>query len=203
MSDQPLIKLHNTKDTEFEFNVAINGPSDEATPVVRFVIENVKGYNVVVDCAQTADDNWAVKIPALQHLNETHNFHVEVIVDGYFFVPTQGLVEVVQAPQVAIKESFATQQPATEKPKVTAKFEKVELVETKKEVRDFYDLTESQQSDLHSKTKQTGVLLQKAGKMMESGFNQKSVKPLDTKTLDKMLSIVKESVDSVRSKLLG
>ena len=200
MSDQPVIKLHNAKETEFEFNVAINGPSEEATPVVRFVLENVKGYNVAIDCAQAGDDNWAVKIPALQNLNENHNFHVEVIVDGYFFIPTQGLVEVVQAPQVAIKESFATQQ-TQEKPKVTAKFESV--VEAKKPLRQFYDLTESEQDDLHKKTKQAGLLLQKAGKMMESGFDQKSAKPLDTSTLNKMLSIVKESVDSLSTKLFG
>lgn len=200
MSDQPVIKLHNAKETEFEFNVAINGPSEEATPVVRFVLENVKGYNVAIDCAQSGDDNWAVKIPALQLLDENHNFHVEVIVDGYFFIPTQGLVEVVQAPQVAIKESFATQQ-TQEKPKVTAKFDTV--VETKKPLREFYDLTESEQDDLHKKTKQAGLLLQKAGKMMEAGFDQKSAKPLDTSTLNKMLSIVKESVDSLSTKLFG
>lgn len=200
MSDQPVIKLHNAKETEFEFNVAINGPSEEATPVVRFVLENVKGYNVAIDCAQSGDDNWAVKIPALQLLDENHNFHVEVIVDGYFFIPTQGLVEVVQAPQVAIKESFAAQQ-TQEKPKVTAKFDTV--VETKKPLREFYDLTESEQDDLHKKTKQAGLLLQKAGKMMEAGFDQKSAKPLDTSTLNKMLSIVKESVDSLSTKLFG
>ena len=201
MSNQPLIKLHNAKETEFEFNVAINGPSEEATPVVRFVLENVRGYNVAIDCSQTAEDNWAVKIPAIQNLNENHNFHVEVIVDGYFFIPTQGLVEVVQAPQVAIKESFANQQ-VTGKPKVTAKFEQV--TETKEQtIKEFYDLTESQQEDLDKKTKQAGVLLQKAGKMMEAGFDHTASKPLDTKTLDKMLSIVKECVDSVKTKLLG
>lgn len=201
MSDQPLIKLHNAKETEFEFNVAINGPSEEATPVVRFVLENVRGYNVAIDCSKTAEDNWAVKIPAIQNLNENHNFHVEVIVDGYFFIPTQGLVEVVQAPQVAIKESFTTQQ-ATGKPKVTAKFEQVTEAKEQK-IREFYDLTESQQDDLDKKTKQAGLLLQKAGKMMEAGFDHNASKPLDTKTLDKMLSIVKECVDSVKTKLLG
>ena len=79
------------------------------------------------------------------------------------------------------------------------------MVEETKEqtIKEFYDLTESQQEDLDKKTKQAGVLLQKAGKMMEAGFDHTASKPLDTKTLDKMLSIVKECVDSVKTKLLS
>jgi hypothetical protein len=199
MTDQPVIKLHNSKETEFEFNVAIQGPSEEAKPVVRFVLENIKGYNVAIDCEQAGDDSWAVKIPALNILEENHNFHVEVIVDGYFFVPTSGLIEVVNPPQVAIKESIATS--TQDKPKVVAKFESTIVATPKKRLVEYYDLKDSDQDALHKRTKQAGVLLQKAGKMMEQGFDAKSTKPLDTSTLDKMLTIVKESVDSLKSKI--
>lgn len=193
MNDQPVIKLHNAKETEFEFNVAINGPSDESTPVVRFVLENVKGYNVAVDCNKVGPDSWGVRIPALQHLSENHNFHVEVIVDGYFFIPSQGLVEVVQAPQVAIKEGLSQ-----DKPKVTAQIKQVTESEIPKKLKEFYDLTESDQNILQTKTKQAGLLLQKAGKIMEAGFESKQ---LDTSSLNKMIVLVKESLDSIKSKL--
>ena len=200
MSDQPLIQLHNTKETEFEFNVAINGLSESVKPSVRFVLENVKGYNVTINCQQLEEGNWAVKVPALKNLNETHNFHIEVLADGYYFIPTSGLVEVVHAPQVTVKENF-TLQKVQSKPVVSAKVNNAEVQRPK--LREFYDLTESEQDVLHTKTQQAGILLQKAGKIMESGFDPASHKPLDTATLDKMIGMITESVASIKSKILG
>jgi len=190
MSNQPVIKLHNTKDTEFEFNVAIQGMTNESAPVVRFVVENVKGYNVAINAERSADGNWAVKVPALQSLEENTNFHVEVIVDGYYFVPTTGLVEVVKPSQTSIRDSFAKHSPVVES-------------NAPQKVVKYYDLTEAEQDILHTKTKQVGMLLTKAGQMMEAGFDSSGTKPLDTATLNKALNLVKEGVDSLKAKLLG
>lgn len=201
MSDQPLIQLHNAKETEFEFNVAINGLSESTQPIVRFVLENVKGYNVTINCQQLEEGNWSVKVPALKNLNETHNFYVEVLADGYYFIPTTGLVEVVHAPQVTIKENFTIQK-VQPKPVVSAKVDNVE-VQYEPQLRQFYDLTEAEQDVLQAKTKQAGILLQKAGKIMESGFDPASHKPLDTATLDKMIGMITESVASIKSKIFG
>ncbi len=189
MSNQPVIKLHNSKETEFEFNVAIQGHGSESQPMVRFVVENVKGYNVALDCQSTGKDLWSVKVPAISTLEENHNFRVEVIVDGYYFVPTTGLVEVQKAPQVSVRESFKTGTDVN--------------ADSPKQLLQYYDLTEAEQDILQSKTKQAGILLQKAGKIMEAGFDANSTKPLDTKSLNKMIEMVKESVDNIKSKLFS
>lgn len=200
MTDQPVIRLHNSRETEFEFDVAIQGPSEESKPVVRFVLENVKGYNVAIDCESSGSNKWAVKIPALNQLSENHNFHVEVIVDGYFFVPTAGLVEVTSPPQVAIKESFATKK--IEKPMVSATFENVELVPAKKKLVEYQDLDLRDQIALHNQTVKTGAVLTKAGKIMENGFDTKQSKMLDSKSLSNLIRMIKESLDNINNKIM-
>jgi hypothetical protein len=189
MSNQPVIKLHNSKETEFEFNVAIQGHNSENAPQVRFVVENIKGYNVAVDCQSIGKDLWSAKVPAIATLEENHNFRVEVIVDGYYFVPTSGLVEVQKAPQVSVRESYKTGADVS--------------TESPKQLLQYYDLTEAEQDILQTKTKQAGLLLQKAGKIMEAGFDPNSTRPLDTASLSKMIEMVKESVDNIKSKLFS
>jgi hypothetical protein len=199
MTDQTVIRLHNSKDTEFEFDVAIQGPSQESSPIVRFVVEDVRGYNVAIDCESAGNDKWAVRIPALQNLNENHNFHVEVIVDGYFFVPTNGIVEVINPPQVAMRENIATKK--IEKPLVSAKFENTVKVTAKKQLIEYRDMDVDTQAKLHQQTVAAGAVLAKAGKIMENGFEAKGGRRLDTTTLNKLVTMVKESLDSVTNKI--
>jgi hypothetical protein len=199
MIDQTVIRLHNSKETEFEFDVAIQGPGQESSPIVRFVVEDVKGYNVAIDCESAGNDKWAVRIPALQNLNENHNFHVEVIVDGYFFVPTNGIVEVINPPQVAIRENIATKK--IEKPQVSAKFENTVKVTTKKRLVEFREMDADTQGKIHKQTVAAGTILTKAGKIMEQGFEAQKGKRLDTSTLSKLITMVRESLDSVTNKI--
>jgi hypothetical protein len=199
MNDQPVIRLHNNKETEFEFDVAIQGPSENSTPVVRFVVEDIKGYNVAVDCESAGAEKWSVRIPPLQNLDEAHNFHVEVIVDGYFFVPTAGLVEVVNPPQVAMRENISTRR--IEKPQVVAKFENTVKVTTKKKLVEYSEMNPDLQTRLHQQTVNAGTILSKAGKIMEQGFNPTNGKRLDTKSLSGLINMVKESLDNITNKI--
>lgn len=194
MDNLPVIRLHSAKDTEFEFDVAIQRPSDDVDPVVRLVIENDKGYNIAIDCEPHGDSKWAVTIPALQMLDESRTFHVEVIVDGYFFVPTNGLVEVVSPPKVAIKENFTA--PKNDKPQVIATFET--KITKKPKLLEYRELTSTDQTKLNHLTMRTGSVLSKAGKIMESGFDNKS---LDTATLSKLITMVQEGLSTVSSKI--
>lgn len=195
---QPVIKLHNSKDTEFEFDVAIQGPNGDASPVVRFVVENVNGYNVAVECESRGINKWAAHVPAINSLTEDHKFHIEVIVEGYYFVPTEGLIEVVNAPQVEIKENFLPTEMT--KPFVSADLSGV-VTESKAKVLVEYDLLGvKKQKTLNEQTVKTGVILSKAGKLMQAGFEAE--KPLDTKNLNSIINLVKESLESLRSKIL-
>lgn len=194
MDNLPVIRLHSAKETEFEFDVAIQRPSDDSDPAVRLVIENNKGYNIAIDCESHGNNKWAVTIPALSMLDESRSFHVEVIVDGYFFVPTNGLVEVVSPPKVAIKENFSAAK--NDKPQVIATFEN-KLIK-KPKLLEYRNMNETDQVKLNQLTIRTGSVLSKAGKIMETGFENKN---LDTATLSKLITMVQEGLSTVSSKI--
>lgn len=194
MENLPVIRLHSAKETEFEFDVAIQRPSDDSEPAVRLVIENSKGYNIAIDCESHGNSKWAVTIPALTMLDESRSFHVEVIVDGYFFVPTNGLVEVISPPKVAIKESFASQK--LDKPHVVATFES--KITKKPKLLEYRDMNATDQVKLNQITVRTGSALMKVGKIMESGVDGKN---LDTDKLSKLISMVQEGLNTVSAKI--
>lgn len=120
MSDA-IIRINNTKYSELDFDVNIQGISvdkPENAAQVRFVITNVHGGDLSFACSKRADNayKWEVKIPPLPMLNaeqNAHAFRVEVIIDGYYFEPACGNLILLKNPDVHISSN-------TEKPKVTA-----------------------------------------------------------------------------------
>lgn len=122
-----VIKVNNTKETNLEFDIAIQGLMEDSNPNtdVRFVVKNVNNkYNVSVKCARNENNKWVANLPALQLESKSQPFQIEVIVDGYYFAPASGTLEVINEPKVKIKEEADKKQI-----KVTASFEGSSIVE--------------------------------------------------------------------------
>jgi hypothetical protein len=125
------IKLSNSKDTELEFDVSIQGLNEDTAGAadVRFVIANADDrFNMSVKCIKTEGTKWMAKIPAPKLQNSDQNFRVEVIVDGYYFEPANGKLILMTEPTVGITEHVS-------KPiAVAASFSQPTIVETKPQV---------------------------------------------------------------------
>lgn len=119
MSDATTIKINPAKNSDLEFDVMIQGIDDINIPAVRFVITSeVAQCDYAFRCKRVEGEKykWVASLPALEHVKEsTVPFHVEVIVDGYYFEPAQGTVILVTDPTVKF-------QPSVSKPTVTTSF---------------------------------------------------------------------------------
>lgn len=112
-----VVTINNTKETEFNFDINIKGISPEdlrGLSKVRFVIEDVNDYNLTFKCErrelEQETTSWYVKIPALTQLKRTsYTFHIEVIVDGFYFEPASGPLYIVSTPNIEMaKEKEST-----------------------------------------------------------------------------------------------
>lgn len=130
MADEPSIKINPAKKSELEFEVIIQGIDKINIPLVRFVISSeAESCDYCFRCTKIDDvqDMWLAKLPVLTHLKEsTHKFHVEVIVDGYYFEPAQGTLLLVTDPSVKF-------QPTVSKPVVKTTFTVKQDEEPKKQ----------------------------------------------------------------------
>lgn len=121
MSDATTITINPTKNSDLEFDVMIQGLDGGELPVVKFVITSeAAGCDYAFRCSKVegedAKNRWLAKLPALQHIKENSvKFHVEVIVEGYYFEPAQGTVTLISDPSVKF-------QPTVSKPTVTTSF---------------------------------------------------------------------------------
>jgi hypothetical protein len=102
-----------------EFEVIIQGLDDKNLPMVKFVLTNeAQGCDCAYRCVRAEGKHmWVAKLPPLTHIKGTDvPFHVEVVVDGYYFEPAQGTVSFIVDPSV----KFATS--SGPKPTVTTSF---------------------------------------------------------------------------------
>lgn len=111
----------------------IQGMDDMNVPVVRFVITSEAAqcdYSFSCKRVEGEKNKWCAKLPALLHVKEsTVKFHVEVIVDGYYFEPAQGSVTLVTDPTVKFT-------PSVSKPTVTTSFTVRQEPDEKKDEED-------------------------------------------------------------------
>jgi len=94
MMSTNILTITNKKKNDLEFDLEIEGleggPSD-----VRFVIETSE-MDLGFKCTQQKGKKCSVNIPPLPHLEKTmYPFRIEVVADGYYFVPMKGQVNVV------------------------------------------------------------------------------------------------------------
>ena len=112
-----IIQLNPKKSSTLEFDVKISGLED-ITPIVRFIIQNVKdNIDWVVNCKLIDDAKWQAAFPAFDNIKlDTCRFFVEVIVDEYYFKPASGKIVFVNTPDISFKAKNVP------KPSVTTSF---------------------------------------------------------------------------------
>ncbi len=121
MSEATTIKINPAKNSDLEFDVMIQGMDNNEPPVVKFAsTSEAAGCDYAFRCTKVEGEEtkhrWLAKLPALQHIKESEvKFHVEVIVDGYYFEPAMGTVILVTEPGVKF-------QPNVTRPTVTTSF---------------------------------------------------------------------------------
>lgn len=120
MAEQNIIRLNQKHDTEFEFEVTVQGisvDSPEDAAKVRFVIKTSDDYCIRFHCSRRegTSNKWVVVFPPLDFINKdkAYDFTIEVIIDGYYFEPLQSTLMFITDPQVQLTKPIS-------KPKVTA-----------------------------------------------------------------------------------
>lgn len=111
------LKINPASNAELEFDVMVQGIDDKTPPEVRFVVETEQ-YDRMFKCTRVAEEKhkWCAKLPAMKDLKQDScSFRVEVVVDGYFFVPAKGTLSLVRDPDV----KFQTE---STRPSVTTSF---------------------------------------------------------------------------------
>lgn len=168
-----LITISNVKENVLEFDVEIKGiDTDETT--VRFIIE-VNKMKLSFDCEKGKEEKlWSVKIPALSILETTsYPFHIDVIVDGYYFDAMKGSINVV-----------GTHEIYTTKPKniTLAPFKKKEEKVDKKPTKEKSSTKDKKVVKLKKKSSTKGI----AEKIIQSvtGLNVKKEKTIVEKIKD-------------------
>jgi hypothetical protein len=93
-----VVTITNTKDQEIEFDLTVNG-LDASAAQVRFVI-HTGNVDLSFSCKKQSN-KWVATIPPISLLQRTaYNFTIQAIIDGYYFEPMTGTVNIVGTPQV-------------------------------------------------------------------------------------------------------
>lgn len=101
-TDTTEISINITKQAKIEFEVHIQGTSDEDM-VVRMVLKDVDvGCDLSFPCDHMEDSTWTVTFPPLSSIlkRSFYPFVLEVVVDGYYFDPAEGVITCASAPTV-------------------------------------------------------------------------------------------------------
>ncbi len=88
-----VVTITNTKDQEIEFDLTVNG-LDASAAQVRFVI-HTGNVDLSFSCKKQSN-KWVATIPPISLLQRTaYNFTIQAIIDGYYFEPMTGTVNIV------------------------------------------------------------------------------------------------------------
>lgn len=203
MSNQATLKVNSCKDTEFEFDVEIQGLNEENTAAaeVRFVVLEVNGqFDAAIKCSRTTTNRWLVRIPPLNLTSVQQPFQIEVIVDGYYFVPVSGNLFVVSTPKIDLSAQ------ETSKPIVSATFAVIEepaFFEGREPVKTRRLLEASEMSlkechDVARKVQVASKIMKKASAVLE---NIVDVDNLNNKVIAGTLETVRQAIDLVEMKV--
>lgn len=89
------ITINLSRPTELEFDMTTNGlHKDGDIPIVRFMlIDSTTEISYVFPCTKKTKKRWIAKIPKLNITPKNeYTFCIECIIDGYYFVPAEGTV---------------------------------------------------------------------------------------------------------------
>ena len=98
-----VITIVNTRANPLDFDIAIQGV-DSKDAQVKFVIET-NPVQFGFPCTRGEGEKWHVELPPLPQIEQvSYNFHIEIVVDGYFFEPYRGTINVTAEPTVNASE---------------------------------------------------------------------------------------------------
>jgi len=127
-----VVSIVNTRENPLEFDISIQGVVDKDTSV-KFVIEtNPVHFSFL--CHKGEGDKWVVNIPPLPHIERvSYPFHIEIVVDGYYFEPYSGTLIVTAEPEVKATDVHKTRPAA---PIVAPVVKNVEVQEDEESITD-------------------------------------------------------------------
>lgn len=104
MAEKSIIKVNKNKPTTVDFDLNIEGVDNQKKTTVRLIIEGVVGgCDIAIAATKGNDGQWSVRIPNLKNFEDKkYNVSLEVVVDGYHFVPASGELMLVDEPTVKI-----------------------------------------------------------------------------------------------------
>jgi len=104
MASQSIINVKKNAPTTIEFKLDVTGVEEAKKTQTSLVIEGVlNGCDICVKAEHKKDDIWSVTIPNLKNFTkESYGVRLEVVVDGYHFVPAQGKMVIVDNPVVEV-----------------------------------------------------------------------------------------------------
>lgn len=93
--------LNNDQSQTFDFKLDVEG-IDPKDALVRFAIDD-NGMFHSFPCEKREDGVYSVYIPAMPFLEKkTYPCKIEVVIDGYFFIPMTGNILVAERPKVTV-----------------------------------------------------------------------------------------------------
>lgn len=194
------LKINTSEETRYDFDVSIDGLDANANPEVRFVIEG-ESHDTAVKCTKGKLGGWSVVIPPMPLL-ETSGFKVEVIVDGYYFMPVSGGLQVISPPKVNLKETFTS--PIADKPSVSASFSgamdiiKETVISEKRTLLEFADLSPKTRRALAADVGTASMVMKRAADLLEIVHGREEI---NITSLTEIMNIIKKTVASVEVKI--
>lgn len=95
-----IISINHTKKNTIEFDLTSEGLETKGMEV--FLVIKAKDMDIRFKCKDKKNDKWEVEVPVLNHLLEktAYNCQIEVVSDGYHFIPMKGSLNVVGSADV-------------------------------------------------------------------------------------------------------
>lgn len=190
------LSIHSHRPTDVEFDVSIQGISEDSPATVRFVVENHRGYDVCIVCEQTTDNKFRAKIPALDIEESEQPYRVEVIVDGYYFSPSRGSMRVARAPRVHMEQTSAPAAPT--RPQVTTSIIAQPRPLRKQWVK-LSEMTDRQQSELAARCQRSAKVLESAAVLLNNLGTPSNMEP---QALSRVFETVRNACDIVEKSIV-
>jgi len=97
------INITNTKENILEMDIEIEGI--KATDKKCFFVIKTKEVDFSFKCNNPSGNKWTVTIPKMPQIENTlYDFYIYMVVDGYYFQPYNGTINVIKSSEVYVKD---------------------------------------------------------------------------------------------------
>jgi hypothetical protein len=96
------INITNTKENTIEMDIEIEG-IDSKNKKCFFVIKT-KEVSFSFECNNSKGNKWSVVIPKMPQIENTmYDFYIYMVIDGYYFEPYSGSINVIKSNEIFVK----------------------------------------------------------------------------------------------------